>query len=299
MQYNPNSRLDPSQMGSRRQAGGMSPGRTRRGGTVAMGGGAGVIILVVALLFGLDPSMLLAGMSASSPRAVSQQGESYEDCLTGADIEQNRKCRYVAYTNSIQAYWTQALPGYTTSQTVTFANQVSTGCGTATSAVGPFYCPADNTVYLDTGFFDGMLSRLGAAGGDAAEAYVIGHEYGHHVQNLTGVLSQVQSAGRQSGPTSPQVRLELQADCYAGVWFAHADADPTGPISGVTSDDLNRAVDAALAVGDDRIQEQTAGKVSPESWTHGSSAQRREWLELGFTSGDPNLCTTFAADALR
>lgn len=117
-------------------------------------------------------------------------------------------------------------------------------------------------------------------------------------QDLTGVLARVQAAGQQTGPASPQVRLELQADCYAGVWFAHADSDPDGPISGVTQDDLDRAVDAALAVGDDHIQEQMSGQVSPESWTHGSSRQRRDWLTTGFTTGDPNLCATFSSDAL-
>ena len=143
-----------------------------------------------------------------------------------------------------------------------------------------------------------MLPQLGAQGGDAAEAYVIAHEYGHHIQNLTGVMSQVQSQGRQTGPTSPQVRLELQADCYAGVWMRNATADPNSPISEITQEDIDRAVDAAIAVGDDRIQEMSTGEVSPESWTHGSSAQRKQWLARGFNTGDPNQCNTFSADAL-
>lgn len=296
MQYNPSSPLDSSQMG--RQGGSGSRGSGGRGGTVALSGGAGLLIIVLALVFGFDPSILLQE-AATGGAAYTNTDDTYDDCVDGASIEQHRECRYVAYTNSIQAYWTHALPGYQQAQTVTFTGQTSTACGVATSAVGPFYCSADQTIYLDTGFFDGMLARLGAQGGDAAEAYVVAHEYGHHVQELTGVLGQVQAAGQQTGPTSPQVRLELQADCYAGVWFAHADADPNGPISGVTEDDLARAMDAAIAVGDDRIQEQSNGKVSPESWTHGSSAQRREWLSVGFTTGDPNQCATFSADALE
>lgn len=284
MQYNKNAKLDSSQMGS---GGG-------RGGVVALGGGAGIIVMILALVFGFDPGAIM-GSTTGAPSGENE----YAACKTGADIEANRECRYVAYTNSIQDYWSKAFSGYEMTKTQIFTGSIPTGCGTATSAVGPFYCPADKTVYLDTGFFDQMLEgRLGAAGGDAAEAYVIAHEYGHHISNLTGVLAQVQSAGQQTGPTSPQVRLELQADCYAGVWLANATNDPESPIAAITQDDLNRAVDAAIAVGDDRIQEATTGRVDRESWTHGSSAQRKRWMAIGFNSGDPNQCDTFAVGAL-
>jgi uncharacterized protein len=175
---------------------------------------------------------------------------------------------------------------------------VSTACGTATSAVGPFYCPADTTVYLDLGFFDQLTTELGAQGGDAAEAYVFAHEFGHHIQNLTGTMRKVQAQGQTTGPRSPAVRLELQADCYAGVWFSQAADDPNSPIAEVTARDLERALDAAAAVGDDRIQERARGQVSPESWTHGSAALRQKWLDQGFRSGDPNTCDTFARNAL-
>ncbi|MFP5416217.1 MAG: neutral zinc metallopeptidase [Actinomycetes bacterium] len=286
MQYNPGAQLDPSRMGS---------GGGGRGGGIAVGGGASILVIILALLFGFDPGALLGGSSAP---AGTDTGNEYADCKTGADIETNRDCRFVAYTNSIQAYWSQALPGYQQTRTVTFEGSINTGCGQATSAVGPFYCPADSTVYLDKGFFDAMLPRLGAAGGDAAEAYVIAHEYGHHIQNLTGIMAQVQQAGQQTGPTSPQTRLELQADCYAGVWFRYAANDPNGPIAEVTQDDLNRAADAAEAVGDDRIQQSQTGRINPEEWTHGSSEQRNKWLARGFNTGDPNQCNTFAAGAL-
>ncbi len=284
MQYNKDAKLDASQMGS---GGG-------RGTTIALGGGAGIIVMILALLFGFDPGSLVGG-STGAPA----ESDPYAACQTGADIEKNRECRFVAYTNSIQAYWSQVYPGYQMTKTVTFTGQYPTGCGTATSAVGPFYCPADQTVYLDTGFFDQMLKgQLGALGGDAAEAYVIAHEYGHHISDLRGVLAQVQAAGQQTGPTSPQVRLELQADCYAGAWLANAGEDPNSPIEAVTQDDLNRAVDAALAVGDDRIQKASTGRVDRESWTHGSAAQRKYWLAVGFNSGDPTKCDTFAEGAL-
>jgi len=285
MQYRSDARLDPSQMGS----GG------RRGGAIALGGGAGVIVLILALVFGFDPGALLGG-TGTAPEPTES---AYAECRTGADIEANRDCRFVAYTNSIQAFWKAQLEGYQETKTVTFAGQIATACGTATSAVGPFYCPADQTVYLDTGFFDQMLEgQLGAAGGDAAEAYVIAHEYGHHISNLIGTLEKVQAAGQQTGPDSPQVRLELQADCFAGVWMANATDDPASPIQSVTQDDLNRAIDAAMAVGDDRIQEASTGTVSPESWTHGSSEQRKDWMGRGYSSSDPNSCDTFAAGAL-
>ena len=294
VEYNPNARLDASQMGS---GGGGGP-RGRTGG-IAVGGGASIIVVILALLFGFNPGDLLGGAPATVPGAGSASGTNeYAECQTGADIEKNPQCRFVAYTNSLQSFWSQALSGYKPAKTVTFSGQVSTACGVAGSDVGPFYCPADQTVYLDPTFFADMLPKLGAMGGDAAEAYVVAHEYGHHIQNLTGVMAKVQSAGQQTGPQSGQVRLELQADCYAGVWFRYADSDPNGPIKKVTKDDLNRAVDAALAVGDDRIQAQSTGRVNPEKWTHGSAEQRKQWLATGYNTGDPNQCNTFSAGAL-
>lgn len=290
MQYNEGARLDPSQMG------GGGGGRGGRGGGIAVGGGASILILILALVFGFDPGALLGGGTGGAT-GESQQNP-FAACTSGADIAQNRDCRFVAYTNSIQAYWATALSGYQPSKTVMFSNQISTGCGTATSDVGPFYCPTDQKVYLDSTFFDQMLPRLGAKGGDAAEAYVIAHEYGHHIQNLTGVMEQVQRQGQQTGPQSAAVRLELQADCYAGVWFRHSTEDPNSPIAGLTQDDLDRASDAAVAVGDDRIQRSQTGTVQPDAWTHGSSAQRKKWLATGFNTGDPNQCDTFSRNNL-
>lgn len=288
VRYRDNAQLDASQVSGARGGG--------AGGRIAVGGGVGVMILLflVSQLLGVD----LTGLAGGGQTSSAADPEAYAECRTGADIQQNRECRWVAYTNSIQGYWPEAYSGYQMTQTRIFTGQVSTACGTATSAVGPFYCPADGYIYLDTGFFDQLVSQLGAQGGDAAEAYVIAHEYGHHISNLTGVMDQVQRAPLQSGPDSAQVRLELQADCYAGVWFKNATTNPNSPIAEVTEDDLNRAVDAAIAVGDNRIQERAQGRVDRESWTHGSSEMRKRWLLRGYNTGDPNQCNTFATDRL-
>lgn len=289
MKYRDSAQLDPSQMGGRAGGG--------RGGKIALGGGAGLVILILALVFGLNPNQLLGSTGLEAGPQSSTGSTPFAQCTRGADIAKDRDCRFVAYTNSIQAYWSRALSGYREIDVETFTGRVSTACGTATSAVGPFYCPGDTTVYLDLGFFDQLRTDLGAQGGDAAEAYVFAHEFGHHIQNLTGTMREVQSQGQTTGPKSPAVRLELQADCYAGVWFSAATDDPNSPIAEVTRDDLERALDAAAAVGDDRIQSRARGQVSPESWTHGSSALRQKWLLRGFETGDPNSCDTFARNA--
>jgi len=288
VKYNEQASLDPSQMGSR---GGGNRGK------VAIGGGAGLLIAIVALLFGINPGDILGGQTAD-PGSTGGEATPFAQCTRGSDINANRDCRFVAYTNSIQDYWNEAVNGYQVIKVDTFTGQVSTACGTASSAVGPFYCPGDTSVYLDLGFFDQLTGELGAQGGDAAEAYVLAHEFGHHVQNLVGTMARVQGGSQGTGPKSAQVRLELQADCYAGVWFRHATEDPNSPITEVSTDDLNRAVDAAAAVGDDRIQKKMQGQVSPETWTHGSAANRQKWLGQGFETGDPNKCDTFAAGAL-
>ncbi len=287
MKYNDDANLDSSQMG----------GGGGRGGRVAIGGGAGLVVLVLALLFGINPGDILGG---SAPQTQDTTAATpFAQCSKGSDIKKDRDCRFVAFTNSIQDYWSRAATDYQQIQTVTFTGSVNTACGNATSAVGPFYCPGDTTVYLDLAFFDQLISDLGAKGGDAAEAYVLAHEYGHHISNLTGTMARVQGGQQGTGPKSPQVRLELQADCYAGVWFNHATSAPNSPIAEVSQADLDNAIDAAQAVGDDRIQEKTQGQVSPETWTHGSAQMRQKWLTEGFTTGDPKQCDTFAANALN
>ena len=212
-----------------------------------------------------------------------------EHCQTGQDANEHEDCRILAVVNSVQEYWSKAFRGYEPTPTRFFDAAVSTACGNATSAVGPFYCPADRRVYIDLGFFDELESRFGASGGPLAEAYVLAHEYGHHVQNLTGVLQRAQSG--DTGPQSNAVRVELQADCYAGVWVANAVR--TGLIEDITRADIQDALSAAAAVGDDRIQEKAQGRVTPESWTHGSADQRQSWFARGREGGYPNSCDTF------
>ncbi|HSN43737.1 MAG TPA: neutral zinc metallopeptidase [Propionibacteriaceae bacterium] len=269
-------------------------GGGRRGGGAAIGGGMGLLLLVLSLLFGQDLTGMLGGSSSDTGAA----NPALTECKTGADVAANQDCRWPAYVTSIQNFWGTQMDGYQKAPTRLFSGQVSTACGTASSDVGPFYCPGDQTVYIDPEFVGELLNQLGAQGGYAAEAYILAHEYGHHVSNLTGVLGKAQAAGQQTGPSSPQVRLELQADCYAGVWFKDAVTDTTDLIENITQDDLDRIVDAASAVGDDKIQMKTQGGIRPESWTHGSAAMRKLWVAKGFNSGDPNVCDTFSTDVL-
>ena len=191
--------------------------------------------------------------------------------------------------DDVQATWAARISGYRKAHVVLYSDATATGCGTGEAAVGPFYCPRDERVYLDVTFFDKLKRRLGAPG-DFAQAYVIAHELGHHVQKLTGVSEQVERAPRAAlnGEHGLSVKLELQADCYAGVWAASAEKrgllDPG---------DLDEAINAAAAVGDDRLQRQATGTVQPEKWTHGSSAERKRWFRTGHDSGDAAACNTF------
>ena len=286
MTFNPNVRLDPSEVTDIR---GRSVGR---GGGLAIGGGVfGLLITLIYVLLGGNPGDL-AGTSSSGPDVNGPNSSALAECTTGAQANQRPDCQIVGTVNSVQAFWATQVQGYEKAKTILFTGQTSTGCGDATSDVGPFYCPVDKHVYLDLGFFDELQQRFGAKGGPFAREYVIAHEYGHHVQDLVGDLQ----PGSDTGPTSRSVRTELQADCYAGVWGNHAAQ--TGYIQPLTTEQINDALDAAAAVGDDRIQSETQGQVDPETWTHGSAAQRDHWFTQGFQSGDPGQCDTFNASNL-
>ena len=283
MDFDDDAQLDASQVEDSR---GMPMGG------MALGGGAvGIIGLIVALIFGVNPGHIVGGGGGSAPTSGSLSSK----CRTGADADQSEDCRIVGVVNSVQAYWKKEFADierdYTVAPTRLFSGSTSTACGSATAEVGPFYCPGDKRVYLDLGFFQDLHDKFGAKGGPFAQAYVVAHEYGHHVQDVLGTMRQV--GGSRQGATSGSVRLELQADCYAGVWANHAVR--TGFFSKpFTSADIADALDAAGSVGDDRIQKQAQGRADPETFTHGTSAQRQHWFSTGYDSGGPSRCDTFS-----
>ena len=263
------------------------------GTPLAVGGGglAAIIAVIIALIGGFGGGGGLGDLGALEDQAVGtgQPTGAASECLEAEQANEREDCRIVGFVNSIQSFWSQALRGYEPADTIFFDGSINTRCGPATSAVGPFYCPPDRQVYIDLGFFDQLQSDFGATGGPLAEAYVLAHEYGHHVQNLLGDLENAQRGG--TGPQSGAVRVELQADCYAGLWAANAVR--TGFIEDLTREDIQSALDAAAAVGDDRIQERTQGRVIPESWTHGSSEQRQFWFARGLQVTNLDGCNTF------
>ena len=276
---------------------GSSVRRSGRGRGLAIGGGGGLLgliaVVVISQLTGVDLTGLLGGGGLGA--GPQPQASSLSECYTGADANESVDCRVAGAAVSLEQFWIDAAPEigvqYRGPGAIIFDESVSTGCGQATSAVGPFYCPNDETVYLDTGFYDDLRTRFGAEGGPLAEMYVVAHEWGHHMQKLTGALEAAQRG--DTGPTSDAVRLELQADCFGGAWAGAASEGPDALLEPITREQVAQALDAAEAIGDDRIQQQTSGQVSPESWTHGSSEQRQRWFTIGFEGGVTS-CDTFA-----
>jgi uncharacterized protein len=292
MTFRRDVKLDPSQVDDARGRSGAMGGLGGRGIAVG-GGGLGTIVLLLiiyALGGGLNAgSAGLGGITVGDPNA----SDPALNCASGVDANASDDCRVLAYVNSVQAYWTSEFAAagkkYVPAKTTFFTGQLNTGCGTASTEVGPFYCPEDKLVYIDLGFLDELKTRFGATGGSLAKGYVIAHEYGHHVQDLQGTLA---GGTSQQGAEGRSVRVELQADCYAGVWAANAVK--IGYLDPITDAQLADALNAAAAVGDDRIQKEFQGKVTPETWTHGSSAQRQHWFSTGYKAGEPSKCDTFS-----
>lgn len=288
MTFNDNARIDTS-------------GITKRGGgrTGAVVGGGGILVTLLLFLvsqfLGVDLSGLVGGGQSSGSETQSQ---GVEGCQTGADANKNVECRMAGTQNSLDRYWSSQAGAlgiqYQTPGFVLYTGQTESACGTASNAVGPFYCPNDKSMYVDASFFDLLESQFGAKDGPLAEMYVVAHEWGHAIQHQTGILQQIDQ--QATGPDSDSVRLELQADCLAGAWAQNAsqttDASGQQLIQPLTDADIQNALGAASAVGDDHIQQSSSGRVSPESFTHGTSEQRMRWFTTGYKSGWQS-CDTF------
>ncbi len=290
---------------SPKSAGGLGGGLPIPTSLAGAGGGLGLIVIIVVVAInafsgGGTPGSGGFDLPAGFNDALGVPGAENPQGIPADEDPQADLKDFSAYVfNDTQDVWSQTLredgAQYKDAQLYLYSNAVRTnGCGSATSAVGPFYCPADDRVYLDLSFYDDMKRQLGASG-DFAWAYVIAHEMGHHVQNLTGTSAKVDQLSRQNPDDANElsVRQELQADCYAGVWastvFAEGDLE---------DGDIEEAFNAAESVGDDRLQKQAGRSVNPDSFTHGTSEQRREWFNRGFESGQPADCDTFSVDEL-
>jgi len=296
MRFDDDSQLDTSQVQDTRGRGGFP-----RSGGVAIGGGAGILGVVVFILLQLLGGGTSSGVLPGIDQVQGSDSNLKEECKTGADANAKQDCRVVAVVNSVQEFWAAEFQRrnaqYQLAPTQLFSGATQTGCGTASADVGPFYCPPDRTVYIDLSFYQELQTKFGAKGGPFAQAYVLAHEYGHHVQDLAGTMDKV--GGSRSGAQSGSVRLELQADCYAGLWANHATTEP-GPDGGdplverITDEDIADGLNAAAAIGDDTLQEKFQGQVNPDSFTHGTSAQRQKWFETGYRTGDLAQCDTFS-----
>ncbi|WP_410815113.1 neutral zinc metallopeptidase [Micromonospora sp. 067-2] len=308
MELNERAELDTSQVNDLGRGGG-SGGGGGMGIPIPGGGGRGGLIgiVVTVLIALLGGGFGLNAMTNGEDGGGQSTGKPLQGCdRSNAQRFDDARCRNLLYVNSIQDYWEKEYPElgkgkYEPTSTNYFEAAVNTGCGQADSGVGPFYCPADRKVYIDLSFYNELASRFGAKG-EFAAPYVLAHEYGHHIQNLLGTNERA-GQGDQSGPRSASVRLELQADCYAGSWAKHAteSKDETGQealFTSITPSDVAEAVQTAEAIGDDTIQQRSGGRINPDQFTHGTSAQRQRWFQQGYDRGDPKACDTFATDQL-
>lgn len=291
MTFNDNARINSGKV------------QRRKGGrTAAIGGGSIFVVLLLAVgsqLLGVNLMPLAGVFDGSTPGSVSgEQHGLVENCETGADANTDDDCRMAAAADSLDIFWDEQFEsGYRMPGVVLYSDATNSPCGTASMAVGPFYCPSDETIYMDTAFFKTLRSDFGASAGSLAQMYVLAHEWGHHISNITGQLSQVD---RQTGAASGSVRLELQADCYAGAWVRDAsevrDSQGVPLMQPVSEDEIADAMNAAAVVGDDYIQRRSGAQVNPDAFSHGSSEQRQRWFQTGYTSGVAS-CDTFAVSA--
>ena len=304
MELNENARIDTSQIDDTRGSGG---GRGGFGGLPIGGGGlTGIIISVLIALVG--GYFGISNLSGGGNAPQTGDNTSLQQECSQSDAVKQLDCRNVLFVNSIQAFWTDELPKsfaetYKPAKTVFFSQRVSTGCGAADSGTGPFYCPADDRVYIDLTFYKLLADQLGAPG-EFAQPYVLAHEYGHHVQDLLGIEAQMRRE-QQRDPSQENklsVKLELQADCFAGVWAKGAtgtqDASGQKIFKSLTAEDVQQGIDTAGKIGDDTLQQRSGGTINPAEFTHGTSAQRQEWFSTGYNKGDPKSCDTFAAGAV-
>ena len=324
MTFNDNASLNTGQVESGGSGGGFGGGGMMGG--PAVGGIGGLILMIIMYFLAPNIGSMGGGSTSGGNRAADNGMDQYgrdtssvnggsdsvsqriASCKTGADANRDDTCLIVGTVNAVQGYWDAALPkftnnrvSYTPSKTVIYSGQTQSGCGTASAQVGPFYCPNDRKVYMDAAFFQELSNNYGADTGQLAKMYVIAHEYGHAIQDQLGLLGRAQQdpKGEQSGA----VRTELQADCLAGLWVNHATEarDEKGQtlLKPVNDQDIQSALSAASAVGDDRIQEKAQGRVTPESWTHGSSEARQKWFMTGYESGQLNSCDTFSPETVE
>ena len=271
------------------RAGGRVEDRRGMGGAVAGGGiGLALLGLIGYYFFGIDPqtTQQVANQFGAGQQQEGQVGTPEDEAGRFVDV----------IGSNVNDVWSRTLDGYQPPNVVIYDQGTGTGCGYGQSAMGPFYCPLDQTIYLDLDFWQEMETQLGASGAEFARAYVIAHEFGHHVQTLTGASQAVrdaqQRAANQEEANQYSIALELQADCYAGVWAANAATVSNGAVA-LEAGDLEEGLQTAHAIGDDALQRRSTGRVTPEAFTHGTSDQRMEWLNRGYQAGDPEACDTF------
>jgi uncharacterized protein len=310
MELNENADIDTSQIEDRRGSGGGGGGFGGLPIPIGGGGIVGVIIFLVLAVaggyFGLN-----SGSGGDSGAQTSDNTALKAKCDDKAEKLKQLDCRNALFVNSIQAYWKEAEPQYFSKEyqpakTVYFSERVSTGCGSADSGVGPFYCPADDLVYIDLTFYQLLAKDLGAPG-EFAQPYVLAHEYGHHIQDLTGTEAKMrkaqESAGSEAEKNLLSVKLELQADCYAGVWAKAASNTKSAKgvplFKSLTADDVQQGIQTAGQIGDDVLQKRSGNSINPAEFTHGTAADRQKWFSTGYQSGSPDSCDTFAAGAVN